>query len=108
MAPITSNIILVKVNTSRWSNTCVNPTPSIIISLAASVTCVNGNINANFCIHGCAPSNENQTPERNIIGQLIKLSIPFATSSFEILAAISRAQQMRQMQPSVNTTNKST
>ena len=73
---------------------------------AAAVTCVSGNISAIDCITGAAPSSENHTPEKNIMGQLNKLSKPPAVSSLVIRAAIINPKLIILNAPRAKTKNK--
>lgn len=70
---------------------------------AADTMCVSGdNIDA-FCSHGFSPSNENQTPERNIIGQVIMFSNPPANSSLETRAATIKPSEIKHNVPTAIT-----
>ena len=73
--------MLCPINTVRWYDTSSKLAPSIIIERAAAVIWVSGSISAKFCISGFAPSRENHTPDKNIIGQVIRFNKPPAVSS---------------------------
>ncbi len=67
---------------------------------AAAMIWLSGSQAANCCSQAGAPSSENQTPERNIIGMLMTLSSPLASSSFWMRAATSRPRDAMDAPPS--------
>ncbi len=68
--------------------------PSIMIALAAFSVCVRGKKLERVITHSGDPSKEKNIPDKVIIGQVIRLSNPPASSSLETLEAISKPMEM--------------
>ena len=100
------NKMLCPTSTVIWYETSNKLAPSIIIERAAAVICVSGNISAKFCISGFAPSRENHTPDKNIMGQVIRFNNPPAVSSLVVRADTIKLRLIRLIAPSANTNNR--
>ena len=77
--------------------------PSLIIFLAADKKWVKGSILAIDCTQVDDPSMENQTSDKNIMGQQIKLIIPLVNSSLVPLQAKINPKETRQIVPARKT-----
>ena len=75
---------------------------------AATRRWVRGKIRAPLRIHSGAPSNENQTSERNIIGQEIKFKTPVVNSSLVPRDARINPRAVRLRLPRKKTARRST
>ena len=62
--------------------TACQPAPSSMTARAASMIWLRGKRAATACNQGGDPSSENQTPDKKIMGKLMRLSKPLASSSF--------------------------
>ena len=87
--------------------TFISVAPSFITFLAAVSRCVSGNIFENLRIHSGAPSRENHTSDKNIMGHEIKLSMPVVNSSLVPLEARINPKEERLRLPIKKIKNKS-
>ena len=84
-AEITRKIIVAIIRTNILFIISIKPAPSSMIFLAPSIKCVIGNILDAVCIAFGVPSREKKIPDKNIMGQMIRLIIPPPASSLLIL-----------------------
>ena len=88
--------------------TSINPAPSCMILRTAFSMWVSGKILAALFTHCGAPSRENHTSDKNIMGQEIKFSIPVVNSSLVPREAKINPSAVRLRLPKRKTINRST
>ena len=84
--------------------TSERPAPSFMIFRAAVKRWVRGKVAAIHLIHWGAPSMENQTSNKNIMGQEIKFRTPLVNSSLVPLDANTSPMEVRLRHPRKKTT----
>ena len=102
-APMARNAIVIRVRIVISRLISANPAPSCMILRAAVRRWVRGNIWAALLIHPGAPSSENQTSDKNIMGQEIKFRIPVVNSSLVPLEASTSPSAVRLRLPKEKT-----
>ena len=107
-APNVKNPRVVRVSMVISTLTSINPAPSCMILRTAVRMWVRGNICDAPLTHGGAPSRENQTSDKNIMGQEMKFKTPVVNSSLVPLEARTSPRAVRLVLPKKKIKKRST